>query len=282
MTEGEALRVLHLDPDCSREQIRQAYTDLVKVWHPDRFQADARLRQKADDTLRLINAAYEVLQRRGAAEEASPASPSEQQSAEPEPSTGRESLIPPPRPAWFKRRALRAATIGAVVGVALAVAIAWRESPAPEPVAVGASPLPAADAASSVDRQPRTPQPDSDRPESGSDLSAAAHHGTGWLSTRNGSRYDAVVLLDREAQTERVFFVRSGEQVTLLDLMPGTYRVRVILGDGWAGRAFQRPVGHFEREASTRVAAHVPSTRPVALVIDDRNGLRPIPAFALD
>ena len=47
MTEGEALRVLHLDPDCSREQIRQAYTDLVKVWHPDRFQGDARLR--ADD-----------------------------------------------------------------------------------------------------------------------------------------------------------------------------------------------------------------------------------------
>jgi hypothetical protein len=102
------------------------------------------------------------------------------------------------------------------------------------------------------------------------------------LSTRNGTKYDAVVLLDREAETERVFFVRSGELVTLLDLMPGTYRVRVILGDGWAGRAFQRPVGHFEREASTRVAAHVPSARPVALVIDDRNGLRPIPAFALD
>jgi len=282
MTEGEALRVLHLDPDCSREQIRQAYTDLVKVWHPDRFQGDARLREKADDTLRLVNEAYDVLQRRGAAGEGSPASPSDHQGAEPEPSTDRESVVPPPRPEWFRRRALRAATIGAVVGVALAIAIAWRESLAPQPTAVGTSSPPAADAASSADRQPRTPQPDSDRPESGSDLSAAAHHGTGWLSTRNGTRYDAVVLLDRESETERVFFVRSGELVTLLDLMPGTYRVRVILGDGWAGRAFQRPVGHFEREASTRVAAHVPNARPVALVIDDRNGLRSIPAFALD
>ena len=51
MTEREALRLLHLDKDCSKDQLRRAYRDLVKVWHPDRFQSDAQLRIKAERTL---------------------------------------------------------------------------------------------------------------------------------------------------------------------------------------------------------------------------------------
>ena len=43
-------------------RLKEAYRDLVKVWHPDRFGSDARLRQKAEDKLKQIINAYMVLQ----------------------------------------------------------------------------------------------------------------------------------------------------------------------------------------------------------------------------
>ncbi len=57
----DALRVLGLEPDASEEQIKDAYRDLVKVWHPDRFGSDQRLRDKAQDRLKEINRAFERL-----------------------------------------------------------------------------------------------------------------------------------------------------------------------------------------------------------------------------
>ncbi len=61
------LRVLGLTPGASSETIRQAYHDLVKVWHPDRFGTDPRLRQKAEEKLREVNAAYDYLLKGGTA-----------------------------------------------------------------------------------------------------------------------------------------------------------------------------------------------------------------------
>jgi DnaJ domain len=58
----EALEILALRPDATPSEIKEAYRDLVKVWHPDRFGNDVRLRQKADSQLKLINEAYSVLQ----------------------------------------------------------------------------------------------------------------------------------------------------------------------------------------------------------------------------
>jgi hypothetical protein len=58
----EALDVLGLRPDAPPVEIKEAYRDLVKVWHPDRFGSDARLRKKADHKLQQINEAYRVLQ----------------------------------------------------------------------------------------------------------------------------------------------------------------------------------------------------------------------------
>lgn len=57
----EALRVLGLEPGATEQAIRDAYRDLVKVWHPDRFGSDVRLREKAQDKLREVNAAFEQL-----------------------------------------------------------------------------------------------------------------------------------------------------------------------------------------------------------------------------
>jgi hypothetical protein len=58
----EALDVLALKPGATSVEIKDAYRDLVKVWHPDRFGSDARLRQKAENKLKEINKAYRVLQ----------------------------------------------------------------------------------------------------------------------------------------------------------------------------------------------------------------------------
>ena len=77
MTEREALRLLHLDKSCSRDKLRRAYLDMVKVWHPDRFQTDSELRAKAERTLRSINDAYALLQGRTSSSTAAPVADAE-------------------------------------------------------------------------------------------------------------------------------------------------------------------------------------------------------------
>ncbi|MFL6304381.1 MAG: J domain-containing protein [Candidatus Sulfotelmatobacter sp.] len=62
MSIDEALDVLALRPAATPSEIKEAYRDLVKVWHPDRFGSDLRLRQKAELQLKRINEAYRVLQ----------------------------------------------------------------------------------------------------------------------------------------------------------------------------------------------------------------------------
>ena len=56
-----ALRVLGLAPGSSHDDIRSAWRDLARVWHPDRFAHDERLSRKAGDNLGRINQAYETL-----------------------------------------------------------------------------------------------------------------------------------------------------------------------------------------------------------------------------
>ena len=54
-------RLLEVEPGASTEDIRQAYRDQTKVWHPDRFSNDTRLQQKAEERIRQINSAYRRL-----------------------------------------------------------------------------------------------------------------------------------------------------------------------------------------------------------------------------
>jgi hypothetical protein len=54
--------VLGVDLTATPEQLKQAYRDLVKVWHPDRFTNDPTLQSKAEAKLKEINEAYNYLQ----------------------------------------------------------------------------------------------------------------------------------------------------------------------------------------------------------------------------
>jgi len=52
---------LELEPGASPEEVKRAWRDLAKVWHPDRFSHDPPLQQKAQEKLKEINKAYEKL-----------------------------------------------------------------------------------------------------------------------------------------------------------------------------------------------------------------------------
>lgn len=57
----ECYRILDLESGASFEEIKRSYRELVKVWHPDRFRSDPKLRAKAEEKLKRINLAYERL-----------------------------------------------------------------------------------------------------------------------------------------------------------------------------------------------------------------------------
>ena len=56
-----SLQMLGLDTHASLEEIETTYRTLVKVWHPDRFPTDPKLRYAAEEKLKEINAAHEYL-----------------------------------------------------------------------------------------------------------------------------------------------------------------------------------------------------------------------------
>src|SRR5262249_42513578 len=61
MTTAEALDILGVGLGADAAQIRQAYLDLARVWHPDRLAAEPRLFGIAEEKLKQVNLAYEVL-----------------------------------------------------------------------------------------------------------------------------------------------------------------------------------------------------------------------------
>ncbi|MBF0316610.1 MAG: tetratricopeptide repeat protein [Nitrospirae bacterium] len=54
-------QTLGLGVDASMEEVKHAYRDLAKVWHPDRFTHDPALQKKAEAKLTEINIAYSAI-----------------------------------------------------------------------------------------------------------------------------------------------------------------------------------------------------------------------------
>jgi len=55
--------VLEIGPEASLEEARQAYRDLIAVWHPDRYAHNPRLQAKAEEKLKAINTAFDIVSR---------------------------------------------------------------------------------------------------------------------------------------------------------------------------------------------------------------------------
>ena len=55
------LDILEIESVTSPEELKQAYRDLVQIWHPDRFHGNSKLEKKAGKKLREITRAYNHL-----------------------------------------------------------------------------------------------------------------------------------------------------------------------------------------------------------------------------
>ena len=293
MTEREALRLLHLDENCSRDQLRRAYLDMVKVWHPDRFQTDDKLKAKAERTLQSINDAYALLQARTVSSETAAAADVEQEHpsghARKEYRARAAAVSPQPIPTGPTRHLVVAAAVGTILGVVFAGLAIARWNRALEPAEIGVPDDVAASAEprdvelrAAPRRSAARPRVEAPRPESGHDLLSARGRGAGQVSARNATTWDAAVILDGPAGT-RGFFLRRGEQVTLLDIAPGSYDLRVMFGAAWTGRTFTQGAGFFQREEPVRIVGPSESAGGRApLIMLDRAGMRPVAAFGLE
>ena len=61
MDADKAYELLGVKPGVSNRELKAAHRDLAKVWHPDRFLHDPRLQEKAQEKLKEINEAYDLL-----------------------------------------------------------------------------------------------------------------------------------------------------------------------------------------------------------------------------
>jgi hypothetical protein len=59
------MQILGIRPPSSPAEISQAYKDMAKVWHPDRFESDGRLRQKAEENFKNVQQAFRELKEHG-------------------------------------------------------------------------------------------------------------------------------------------------------------------------------------------------------------------------
>ena len=219
MTRTEALRIFELDHRRTQEEVRAAYRELVKVWHPDRFANDPDLRAKADRRLQDINRAYAVLQD-GVQTVEPPREPTPPpraatppHAAEPPPAaTPRSPAQAPPRRAdqWIRvHRSLALLVIGglfagaAVVGIVLMVVGRTQQAPPPRPI-------------------------------SGTDLLATPLAGDGSLVVMNADGRDAVLVFVDSGVPTRAVYIRAGERLQMLDVAPGPHHIWVAAGQGWS------------------------------------------------
>lgn len=55
-------QLFNLKPGASKQELKQAYKQLAKQWHPDRFANDPTNARIAEEKIKAINVAYEILQ----------------------------------------------------------------------------------------------------------------------------------------------------------------------------------------------------------------------------
>ena len=99
-----ALREFGLEAGATDAEIKAAHRLYVKAWHPDRFPGDEKSRCAAQEKLKAINSAYELLT--SPSSRTGPSTPprTATQSAQPQGSAHNEQATPqPPRAGWRRR-----------------------------------------------------------------------------------------------------------------------------------------------------------------------------------
>ena len=121
MNTEECWRILGVPADAGPEVIRQAYLDLARVWHPDRFQSDEHLRRIAEKHFQEVNRAYTTLKNYRPA----PAAAGAARTAGNATATATEEPpYAPPEPAWSPPPAFRKPRRpGSLVQTALVAAV---------------------------------------------------------------------------------------------------------------------------------------------------------------
>ena len=51
-------KILEIQQTASLSEIKQAYRDMIGIWHPDRYVQNPHLHEKATDKLKELNVAY--------------------------------------------------------------------------------------------------------------------------------------------------------------------------------------------------------------------------------
>ena len=74
MNQDRALEILGLNPNPSATQLKRAYREQVRLWHPDRYSHGSAMKPLAEKHLQDANLAYAFLERR--LSQAAPARPS--------------------------------------------------------------------------------------------------------------------------------------------------------------------------------------------------------------
>lgn len=123
----DGYRLLDLDPGASDEEVKRAFRDLTKVWHPDRFGNDPQLRRKAEEKLKAVLEAYETI-RAARAGETGPERPGQRAS-------GREEASPHFESGGNRGSVVRRFGIRALVAAAVAIFLLLRR-PTPAGLAV--------------------------------------------------------------------------------------------------------------------------------------------------
>lgn len=67
MTRDEALQVLGLDAGASRAEVSAAHRELAQMLHPDKYAGDKKLHARAEEQMKRVNEARDVLLRGGPA-----------------------------------------------------------------------------------------------------------------------------------------------------------------------------------------------------------------------
>jgi len=124
----ECLNVLGLQHGASWPQINEAYRDLVRVWHPDRFQNDERLRLRAEEQTRTINNAIQRLREgydpKSAPQKEDAASPIRPPAAETSSTTRANSSTAPERDEFVDAPILLVYEKGIALGAKMLVGVA--------------------------------------------------------------------------------------------------------------------------------------------------------------